>query len=72
MTHVPSALSSSRPKPPRARKAAGGARPLAQLKPSFFSVTFGAGGSTRDRTLDTVLEIQAKATKPHRTCRASA
>ena len=33
-------------------------RQLAQLKPKFFSVTFGAGGSTRDRTLETVLEIQ--------------
>lgn len=31
---------------------------LAQLQPKFFSVTFGAGGSTRDRTLETVLEIQ--------------
>ena len=30
---------------------------LAKLKPKFFSVTFGAGGSTRDRTLSTVLEI---------------
>lgn len=33
---------------------------LARLKPKFFSVTFGAGGSTRDRTMDTVLEIQAE------------
>lgn len=33
---------------------------LAQLNPKFFSVTFGAGGSTRDRTLETVLEIQAE------------
>ena len=33
---------------------------LAQLAPKFFSVTFGAGGSTRDRTMDTVLEIQGE------------
>jgi methylenetetrahydrofolate reductase (NADPH) len=32
-------------------------RQLAQLKPRFFSVTYGAGGSTRERTLATVLEI---------------
>ena len=31
---------------------------LALLNPKFFSVTFGAGGSTRDRTMDAVLEIQ--------------
>lgn len=31
---------------------------LVELKPEFMSVTFGAGGSTRDRTMDTVLEIQ--------------
>jgi methylenetetrahydrofolate reductase (NADPH) len=31
---------------------------LAALGPEYFSVTFGAGGSTRDRTLETVLEIQ--------------
>ena len=43
---------------------------LAQLKPKFFSVTFGAGGSTRDRTLETVLEIQAEglAAAPHLSC----
>ncbi|MDQ3196707.1 MAG: methylenetetrahydrofolate reductase [NAD(P)H] [Pseudomonadota bacterium] len=43
---------------------------LAQLKPEFFSVTFGAGGSTRDRTLDTVLEIQSEgqAAAPHLSC----
>ncbi|ACT49091.1 methylenetetrahydrofolate reductase [NAD(P)H] [Methylotenera mobilis] len=31
---------------------------LAKFNPEFYSVTFGAGGSTRDRTMDTVLEIQ--------------
>lgn len=45
-------------------------RQLAQLNPEFFSVTFGAGGSTRDRTLETVLEIQAEDHKaaPHLSC----
>ena len=33
---------------------------LAQLQPKFFSVTFGAGGSTRDRTMETVFEIQSE------------
>ena len=43
---------------------------LAQLRPKFFSVTFGAGGSTRDRTLETVLEIQASGSEaaPHLSC----
>jgi len=43
---------------------------LAELKPAFFSCTFGAGGSTRDRTLDTVLEIQGEghAAAPHLSC----
>ncbi len=43
---------------------------LAQLKPEFFSVTFGAGGSTRDRTLETVIEIQREGHKaaPHLSC----
>ena len=43
---------------------------LAQLKPKFFSVTFGAGGSTRDRTLETVREIQADGNDaaPHLSC----
>ncbi len=43
---------------------------LASLKPDFFSVTFGAGGSTRDKTLDTVVDIQSKgmSAAPHLSC----
>ncbi|MEK7736154.1 MAG: methylenetetrahydrofolate reductase [NAD(P)H] [Pseudomonadota bacterium] len=43
---------------------------LAQLQPAFFSCTFGAGGSTRDRTLETVLEMQAEGhvAAPHLSC----
>ena len=43
---------------------------MALLKPRFFSVTFGAGGSTRDRTLETVLDIQREghAAAPHLSC----
>jgi methylenetetrahydrofolate reductase (NADPH) len=46
---------------------------LAQLAPKFFSVTFGAGGSTRDRTMETVLEIQAEGHEaaPHISCVSS-
>jgi len=46
---------------------------LAQLQPKFFSVTFGAGGSTRDRTRDAVLEIQAEGYEaaPHISCISS-
>ncbi len=39
----------------------------------FFSVTFGAGGSTRDKTFDTVVGIQQKgiSAAPHLSCVAS-
>ncbi|MBY0475124.1 MAG: methylenetetrahydrofolate reductase [NAD(P)H] [Nitrosomonas sp.] len=43
---------------------------LAQFNPKFFSVTFGAGGSTRERTFETVLEIQSEGhvVAPHLSC----
>ena len=45
-------------------------RQLAQLSPAFFSVTFGAGGSTREGTLATVLEIRGEGLRaaPHLSC----
>jgi len=43
---------------------------LAAIKPDFFSVTFGAGGSTQDRTLDTIRQIHAEghSAAPHLSC----
>jgi methylenetetrahydrofolate reductase (NADPH) len=47
---------------------------LAVLKPEFYSVTFGAGGSTQDNTLDAVVEIQQSQAEtgidaaPHLSC----
>jgi len=45
-------------------------RQLAQLRPTFCSVTFGAGGSTREGTLSTVLEIRSEGIEaaPHISC----
>lgn len=46
---------------------------IAALQPAYLSVTFGAGGSTRARTRDTVLEIQAECgieAAPHISCMA--
>lgn len=44
---------------------------LCTLNPSYFSVTYGAGGSTRERTLSTVDNIQQASTiavAPHLSC----
>ncbi len=43
---------------------------LSRLKPSFFSVTFGAGGSTRERTFSVIQEIAAEGHEaaPHLSC----
>jgi methylenetetrahydrofolate reductase (NADPH) len=59
-------------------KTAGGIPPLkaqhgllAPCQPQFFSVTYGAGGSTRDRTLQLVLElnqVNGIPTVPHLSC----
>ncbi|MDY6942472.1 MAG: methylenetetrahydrofolate reductase [NAD(P)H] [Pseudomonadota bacterium] len=47
------------------------ARQLSDLGPEFFSVTFGAGGSTRDRTFETAIQV-GKTTNvpvaPHISC----
>ena len=47
------------------------ARQLAGYDPDFFSCTYGAGGSTRDRTLNTVLQLDGEVkvpTAPHLSC----
>ena len=47
---------------------------LSVLKPDFFSVTYGAGGTTRNRTFEAVLDIQQNSgidAAPHLTCVAS-
>lgn len=56
--------------PEGAEKLTAARKRLAALKPEFFSVTFGAGGSTQDRTLDTIRQIHAEGHQaaPHLSC----
>ncbi|MBI5449829.1 MAG: methylenetetrahydrofolate reductase [NAD(P)H] [Gammaproteobacteria bacterium] len=61
--------------PPKTDKGADSLRAvsgkLAKLNPCFFSVTFGAGGSTREHTLDTVVMLKAHTgidVAPHLSC----
>ena len=61
--------------PPRTPEAVGKLQTtrdaLAGLAPAFFSVTFGAGGSTRTLTLETVLDLRANTgidSAPHISC----
>ena len=63
--------------PPRTLEAeaslAGVIERLAPLKPRFCSVTFGAAGSTREKTFETVLTLQSLGLEgaPHLSCIAS-
>ncbi len=56
--------------PEGTQKLAATRKRLALLKPEFFSVTFGAGGSTQDRTLETIRQIKAEGhnAAPHLSC----
>ena len=56
--------------PEGVEKLAATRRKLAPLKPEFFSVTFGAGGSTQDRTVETIRQIKAEGynAAPHLSC----
>lgn len=60
--------------PPKTEKGAKNLRTtlteLGKLKPAYFSVTFGAGGSTQEGTYDTVKTIQEQgyAAAPHLSC----
>ena len=56
--------------PEGVEKLAAARQRLATVKPEFFSVTFGAGGSTQDRTLETIRQIHAEGhnATPHLSC----
>jgi methylenetetrahydrofolate reductase (NADPH) len=59
--------------PEGVEKLAATRKKLAPLRPEFFSVTFGAGGSTQDRTVETIRQIKAEGynAAPHLSCVAS-
>jgi methylenetetrahydrofolate reductase (NADPH) len=56
--------------PEGVEKLAAARQRMAAVKPDFFSVTFGAGGSTQDRTLETIRQIHAEGHNavPHLSC----
>jgi methylenetetrahydrofolate reductase (NADPH) len=56
--------------PEGVEKLAAARQRLAAVKPEFFSVTFGAGGSTQDRTMDIIKQIHAEGhnAAPHLSC----
>ncbi len=56
--------------PEGAEKLAAVRTQLAELHPEFFSVTFGAGGSTQERTLETIRQIKTEGhnAAPHLSC----
>ncbi|MBU0622245.1 MAG: methylenetetrahydrofolate reductase [NAD(P)H] [Gammaproteobacteria bacterium] len=56
--------------PEGAERLAAARQRLAAFKPEYFSVTFGAGGSTQDRTMETIKQIHAEghSAAPHLSC----
>lgn len=56
--------------PEGAEKLTAARKILAMLKPEFFSVTFGAGGSTQDRTLEAIqrIHLEGHQAAPHLSC----
>ncbi len=70
-TNVPISFEFFPPQTPEgAEKLTAARQRLAAFKPEFFSVTFGAGGSTQERTLETVLKIKQEGfdAAPHLSC----
>jgi methylenetetrahydrofolate reductase (NADPH) len=71
MSHVPISFEFFPPNTPvGAEKLKAVVQDLSVVKPEFFSVTYGAGGATRDKTLATVKDIAAAGHEaaPHLSC----